>query len=429
MSDGLHNYTFDAENRIIKVDGGNTATYVYDADGHRVQKTSATGNVSDPAGTWIFFYDQSGRWVQKFNSPGNTFVQGHIFAAGRHLASVGGWTTFSHSDWVGTERLRLGMGGIPYQTESCTSLPFGDGLNCAGSDVDPLHFTGKERDAATGLDNFGARYNSSSFGRFMSPDPYNAGASIDAPQSWNAYSYVLNNPLNSVDPDGLDCVYLNDAHTSGQVVRGDCINEGGKNDNGIFVDGKVDINAGGTISGTGNGDSLAFSYTPEGATSETIHSENVGEASSPSGDDLPPTNEDYMKAIHDSFAKFPNVCSASANASFGFGARVAFRAQYTVTENRPDSFTYGGQVTLLKGSTSKNDGATGGRANFTFMGNGNGNASLGVNGRVAGVVGVTFGTDDGNHLTSLGVNARLGKFASVGASIDPRLHKFYSCPQ
>jgi RHS repeat-associated protein len=31
--------------------------------------------------------------------------------------------------------------------------------------------TGKERDSESGLDNFGARYNSSSMGRFMSPDP------------------------------------------------------------------------------------------------------------------------------------------------------------------------------------------------------------------------------------------------------------------
>src|SRR5271169_2404177 len=30
--------------------------------------------------------------------------------------------------------------------------------------------TGKERDSESGLDNFGARFDSSSFGRFMSPD-------------------------------------------------------------------------------------------------------------------------------------------------------------------------------------------------------------------------------------------------------------------
>lgn len=63
-------------------------------------------------------------------------------------------------------------------------------------------FTSKERDAETGLDFFGARYMSSAQGRFTSVDPQNAGASLYNPQSWNAYSYTLNNPLIYVDPDG-----------------------------------------------------------------------------------------------------------------------------------------------------------------------------------------------------------------------------------
>jgi RHS repeat-associated protein len=205
-SDGTHSYTYDAENRMIKVDGGSTATYSYDVDGHRVQKTTSTGNYSDPAGTFIFLYDQSGRFVIELNS-GYTFVRGHIYAGSRHLTSVGGNMTFSHSDWLGTERFRTNLATVPYSTETCTSLPFGDGLNCVGSDPDPLHFTGKERDAATGLDNFGARYFGSSMGRFMTPDwsakpqgvPY---AVLDDPQSLNLYAYVRNNPLNRTDPSG-----------------------------------------------------------------------------------------------------------------------------------------------------------------------------------------------------------------------------------
>jgi RHS repeat-associated protein len=71
-------------------------------------------------------------------------------------------------------------------------------------------YTGKERDAESGLDYFGARYYASSMGRFMSPDwaaqeepvPY---AKMDDPQSLNLYSYVLNNPLSHTDPDGHDC--------------------------------------------------------------------------------------------------------------------------------------------------------------------------------------------------------------------------------
>jgi RHS repeat-associated protein len=65
----------------------------------------------------------------------------------------------------------------------------------------------KERDSERRLDNFGARYFGSSFGRFMSPDwsaspepvPY---AKLNDPQSLNLYAYVRNHPLSFVDADG-----------------------------------------------------------------------------------------------------------------------------------------------------------------------------------------------------------------------------------
>jgi hypothetical protein len=40
-------------------------------------------------------------------------------------------------------------------------------------------------------------------GRFQSVDPGNAGASLGDPQTWNAYSYVGNNPLSYIDPSGM----------------------------------------------------------------------------------------------------------------------------------------------------------------------------------------------------------------------------------
>lgn len=69
------------------------------------------------------------------------------------------------------------------------------------------HYTGKERDQESGNDYFGARYYGSNMGRWMSPDwsanpsavPY---ASLPYPQSLNLYSYVQNNPLSRIDPDG-----------------------------------------------------------------------------------------------------------------------------------------------------------------------------------------------------------------------------------
>lgn len=69
------------------------------------------------------------------------------------------------------------------------------------------NYTGKERDAESGLDNFGARFDASTLGRFMTPDwaakptavPY---AHYGNPQSLNLYSYVNNNPTTLGDPDG-----------------------------------------------------------------------------------------------------------------------------------------------------------------------------------------------------------------------------------
>ena len=81
------------------------------------------------------------------------------------------------------------------------------GLHLASS-----RYTGKERDAESGNDYFGARYYASTMGRFMSPDydededdpepvPY---AALENPQTLNLYTYGRNNPLGGVDVDGHD---------------------------------------------------------------------------------------------------------------------------------------------------------------------------------------------------------------------------------
>ena len=74
-----------------------------------------------------------------------------------------------------------------------------------GYGVDTIRqmFTGQERDNESSLDYFNARYFTGAQGRFTSPDPANAGASLTDPQSWNGYGYVSNNPLTLTDPDGL----------------------------------------------------------------------------------------------------------------------------------------------------------------------------------------------------------------------------------
>ncbi len=70
-------------------------------------------------------------------------------------------------------------------------------------------FTGKERDAESGNDYFGARYYASSMGRWLSPDTdMTLKRILPNPQRWNRYAYVINNPLILVDPNGLWDIYV-----------------------------------------------------------------------------------------------------------------------------------------------------------------------------------------------------------------------------
>jgi len=240
--DGAHTYTYDAENRLTQVDGGSTASYLYDAEGHRVTKTTSAG--------WLnYLNDISGKVVAETVAGG--WSVGYAYLGGQQVAQYWNRTTyFVHHDHLGSTRL-VSIYPAPsnptspsqWLSENLDYLPYGE-LNSTDSGVDTHKFTGKERDSESGLDNFGARYNSSNLGRFMSPDPWNAGAVLGSPQSWNAYSYVVNSPLNATDPNGLDCVYTANAagnpdpHKDGTTttIIGDCRNDGGKDDGGVFVD-------------------------------------------------------------------------------------------------------------------------------------------------------------------------------------------------
>lgn len=81
--------------------------------------------------------------------------------------------------------------------------PFGEEIPPQIVGVHRLQFTGKERDASTGLDYFGARFYASRTGRFTSVDPaFDLATALVNPQSWSRYSYALNNPVRYIDPNG-----------------------------------------------------------------------------------------------------------------------------------------------------------------------------------------------------------------------------------
>ena len=128
-----------------------------------------------------------------------------IFAGGKRIARrdiSSGLPYFYFTDHLGSSDVVTNSAGA-IQNESDYYPYGGERVYSQTLANQNYKFTGKERDSESGLDNFEARDNASSMGRFMSPDPANIGANRLNPQSWNAYSYSLNNPLNLTDPTGL----------------------------------------------------------------------------------------------------------------------------------------------------------------------------------------------------------------------------------
>lgn len=80
----------------------------------------------------------------------------------------------------------------------------------------PIHYTGREHDAETGLYYHRARYYDPQLGRFLSEDPIGLAGGI------NLYAYAGNNPVNFTDPDGLDCGSQSDEALQERVAEAIC---------------------------------------------------------------------------------------------------------------------------------------------------------------------------------------------------------------
>jgi RHS repeat-associated protein len=362
LNDGMHNYSYDAENRITKVDAGTTASYSYDAEGNRTEKTA--GGIS-----LEYIYDVTGHVVAEDN--GTSWDVGYVYAGDRLVAQYDSGTThFIHQDHLGSTRLVTDMSGNVY--DSLDYLPYGE--QTVGDTATTHKFTGKERDGTatteTGLDNFGARYYSSGIGRFMSPDEIGPGQHPENPQSWNLYSYVTNNPLTLIDPTGEYTCDLTTADHQGTMTQDQCdefqgkLNQAQAYANSLkdtygansdkYMDAQRAIDAYGA-EGVDNGVHIQIGDPGQGAIASTFAQPGSPTILNPSGQDVTVTiRNNFATSGDQSVAAIAHEGSHVADADEWLGPGANFGDQFRPTSLETESRAYGVTIGMMDaaGATS-----------------------------------------------------------------------------
>ena len=187
--------SYDVENRPVTVTlNGTTTTMVYDGDGGRVKKTVDDGsNITTT--TYI-----GKLYVCEGTAPTQSCAR-LIFSGDQRIAMKQvdtGKVSYFHADHLGSTSVLTNANGAI--EEDLVYYPFGETFINTGSADVAYKYTGKERDGSTVLYFYEARYYDAVLGRFISadrlvPNPLN-------PQDFNRYTYVRNNPLLYVDPNG-----------------------------------------------------------------------------------------------------------------------------------------------------------------------------------------------------------------------------------
>jgi len=192
-SDGQNSIVYDAENRVVSdSDGSGTATYTYQASGHRAVKIFG-GN------TTVYIFNGDKVIAEYVNG---TLSKEYIYFGNQMLAGYSGTTLFYYLPDRLSNRVVADINGNIEGQQG--HYPFGESWYGSGTTTE-WEFTSYERDMESGNDYAMAREYVSRLARFSAVD--SGGGNASNPQGLNRYAYVANDPINRVDPTGRYILY------------------------------------------------------------------------------------------------------------------------------------------------------------------------------------------------------------------------------
>lgn len=172
-----------------------TFSYVFNAKGLRAVKVDGA-----PSAARFFHYDRDGQLIAESDLAG-TMLREFVTLDGLPLAlyNAGASMRYVHPDHLGgPQKMTNADGTVRWDLRQ---KPFGELVAAGGGATqNPQRFPGQYYDAEFGIHQNHFRDYDPTLGRYLQSDPIGLEGGI------NTYAYVGNNPVNRIDPLGLQAV-------------------------------------------------------------------------------------------------------------------------------------------------------------------------------------------------------------------------------
>jgi RHS repeat-associated protein len=168
----------------------------YDGNGVRVKKV-------ENGATTLYLRSSvlGGQVVTEMNGAGS-WTRRYVYLGSQLLAVQNAGVYWMHEDPVTKSKRVTNSAGAVVST--IETDPWGaDTARSSNAPFQPRKFTSYDRDQNGTDEAMFRRYNRWQ-SRFDQPDPYDGSYNFTNPQSFNRYAYVQNDPVNFVDPSGLN---------------------------------------------------------------------------------------------------------------------------------------------------------------------------------------------------------------------------------
>jgi RHS repeat-associated protein len=244
-----------------------TFTYAYDANGNMVTDNSKgiTGTTgitynllnlpqSIASQSITYTYDAAGQKLRRVvGTAGTDYISGIQYDAstsvisfiqteeGRALPnSITAYNyEYSLTDHLGNSRMNFDTGtGAVRQVQTDDYYPFGMDI-ASGSRLSPPNYylyNRKELQIGLGLYDYGARFYDPMVGRWTSVDPL-----AEKSRRFSPYTYVDNNPIRLIDPDGMRRLYFTEISNGDNGNGGETESNPQKNGTITYIDNKGKI--------------------------------------------------------------------------------------------------------------------------------------------------------------------------------------------